>query len=68
MSDTEIINWLERTGASVAGVTGETLIPTAFGVCVGRVTGWHLAPTLREAVRNAANEVKQQHVAMEIQK
>lgn len=68
MSDTEIINWLERTGASVAGVTGETLIPTAFGVCVGRVTGWHWAATLREAVRMAANEVKQQHVAMEIQK
>lgn len=50
MTDTDRINFLERTGANVVAGTGDTLLPESFSVCINRVTGWHTKPTLREAI------------------
>lgn len=52
-TDTERLDWIERTGANVIAGSGETLIPESFGVCVNRVTGWVVKPTLREALDEA---------------
>lgn len=61
MTDTERIDFLERTGANVVAGTGETLIPESFGVCVNKVTGWVTRPTLREAIDDAEREVRTTH-------
>ena len=56
MTDKERLDWLERTGASIAGITSDSLVPMEFAVCVRCVTGWVSAPTVREALDKAARE------------
>lgn len=50
MTDTDRINFLERTGADIVTGQSETLIPEYFACCINRVTQWHTKPTLREAI------------------
>lgn len=59
MTDTDRLNWLERTGANVIADTSETLLPQSYSVCVPKVTGWQTKPTLREAIDAAEREERQ---------
>jgi hypothetical protein len=56
VTDTQRIDWLERTGANVISDTSESLLPASFSVCVPRVTGWQTRPTLRDAIDAAERE------------
>lgn len=56
MTDTERLNWLERTGANVIADASESLIPLSYSVCVPKVTGWQTRPTLSEAIDAAERE------------
>lgn len=60
-TDSERMDWMEATGASVVSGTSDSLVPQQFSVCVLRVTGWISAPTLREAVDQAMRETRQTH-------
>lgn len=63
MTDTDRLNWLERTGANVIAGTSETLVPENFAVCVNRVTGWVVKATLREAI-DEAERIARTHKAL----
>lgn len=56
MSDTQLLDWLERAGANLIADTSESLLPLSYSVCVPRVTGWCTKPTLREAIAAAERE------------
>jgi hypothetical protein len=58
MTDTDRINFLERTGANIVTGQSETLIPEYFACCINRVTGWHTKPTLREAIDECERDAR----------
>lgn len=64
MTDTQRLDWLQQTGASVVGGTSDALIPESFSVCVNRVTGWVTKPTLRDAIDEAERVVRVTHPAV----
>jgi hypothetical protein len=64
MTDTQRIDFLERTGANVIAGTGDTLLPESFGVCVRNVTGWITRPNLRQAIDDAEREGRTTHPAL----
>jgi hypothetical protein len=57
MTDTQRMDFLEETGANVVGLTDDALVPTGYAVCVSRVTGWHRAPNLRDAIDACERDV-----------
>lgn len=61
MTDTERIDWLERTGANVVADVNDALLPAGFSVCVNRVTPWVTRFDLREAIDEAARLVSATH-------
>lgn len=64
MTDTQRLDFMERTGANVVAGTNETLLPVSFAVCVNRVTGWCKGPTIREAIDECEREVRTSHKEM----
>lgn len=64
MTDTQRIDFIQATGASVVGGTSDALLPESFSVCVNRVTGWVTKPTLREAIDEAERIVRTTHPAI----
>lgn len=58
MTDTQLLDWLELTGASVVAGTGDTLLPESYSVCVNRITGWQTRQTLRDAIKAAELEYR----------
>lgn len=64
MTDSQRVEWIQQTGASVVGGASDALLPESFSVCVGRITGWVTRPTLREAIDEAERIVRTTHPAI----